>query len=88
MYQSKFWLGWKVKWSCLYEDIAGFPSLTANSLVIKQKSKKVNVDFVNKIMCVLLFESQNTKAFYFNVLLLFFISPLSRDFVLWIYSVI
>ena len=87
MYQSKFWLGWKVKWSCLYEDIAGFPSLTANSLVIKQKPRKVNVDFVNEIMCVL-FESQNTKAFYFNVLLLFFISPLSWDFVLWNYSVI
>ncbi|XP_068698299.1 intermembrane lipid transfer protein VPS13C-like isoform X1 [Montipora foliosa] len=40
LYQSKFWLGWKIRWNCLYEDIAGFPFLTANALVIRQECNK------------------------------------------------
>jgi len=40
LYQRKFWRGWKVKWHCLYENIAGFPFLMANALVIKEESTK------------------------------------------------
>ena len=42
LYQRKFWHGWSVKWNCLYENIAGFPFLTTNALVIKEESTKVN----------------------------------------------
>jgi len=40
LYQRKFWHGWSVKWNCLYENIAGFPFLTTNALVIKEESTK------------------------------------------------
>ena len=41
LHQSMFWHSWKVRWSCLYEDVVGFPLLTENALVIKEKSSKV-----------------------------------------------
>ncbi|KAL9969256.1 hypothetical protein ACROYT_G021452 [Oculina patagonica] len=40
LYQRKFWLGWKLRWSCLYENITGFPFIATNALIIKQDSHK------------------------------------------------
>lgn len=40
LHQRKFWHSWEVRWSCLYEDVVGFPLLTENGLVIKEQSSK------------------------------------------------
>lgn len=40
LYKSKFWLGWRVRWSCQYEDIVGVSCLNANALVIQREYNK------------------------------------------------
>lgn len=39
LYKSKFWLGWRVRWSCQYEDIVGVSYLKPNALVIQREYK-------------------------------------------------
>lgn len=49
LHQRKFWHSWEVRWSCLYEDVVGFPLLTENALVIKEQSSKVQ--FLRSLNC-------------------------------------
>ena len=58
----KFWHGWWVKWSCLYENIADFPFLTTKALVIKEESTKVNDSKLKPYMIIFYKRSLISRA--------------------------
>ena len=60
LHQRKFWHSWEVRWSCLYEDVVGFPLLTENALVIKEQSSKVQ--FLRSLNCFCFFLSRIGSA--------------------------
>lgn len=50
LYKSKFWLGWRVRWSCQYEDIVGVSCLNANELVIQREYNKARYSWLDAFL--------------------------------------